>query len=265
MPVLTWINNHRLWTLGTVCILLLGAAAAFWFFVLRSPGTPVGVQQAIRYYRQTQRSKSTGSKTTLPPSGVYRYGTSGGESLSIGGITRSFPAVTDLIVTDGRCATMAWEPLEQHVEEIVECPLPQGGFGATTFSSYEEIAGTKTTDRIACPATTYFVPPHPYVGEHWHAECSSTDQRVGLEGRVMGRTPIDVSGHSVSALHARITLDFSGSETGTNPNDYWIDPTDGLILRQHETVGIYQKAGPLGSVRYAEQMTIAIDSEVPLR
>ena len=107
MPVLTWINNHRLWTLGTLCILLVGAAAAFWFFVLRSPGTPVGVQQAIRYYRQTQRSNSTGPKTTLPPSGVYRFGTSGGESLSIGGITRSFPAATDLIVTDGRCATMA--------------------------------------------------------------------------------------------------------------------------------------------------------------
>jgi hypothetical protein len=265
MPVVTWINSHRLWTLGTVCILLLGAAAAFWFFVLRSPGTPVGVQQAIRYYRQTQRSKAAESKTTLPPSGVYRYGTSGGESLSIGGITRSFPTLTDLIVTDGRCATMAWEPLEQHVEEIVECPMRQGGFAATSFSSYEEIAGTKTTDRITCPATTYFVPPHPFTGERWHAECSSTGQRIGLEGRVMGTAPIDVGGHSVSALHARITLDFSGSETGTNPNDYWIDPTDGLILRQHETVAIYQKAGPLGSVRYAEQMTIGIDTEVPLR
>ncbi len=265
MPVLTWINNHRLWTLGTLCILLVGAAAAFWFFVLRSPGTPVGVQQAIRYYRQTQRSNSTGPKTTLPPSGVYRFGTSGGESLSIGGITRSFPAATDLIVTDGRCATMAWEPLEQHVEEVVECPLGQGGFGAPSFSSYEEIAGTKTTDRIQCPANTYFVPPHPFVGEQWRAACSSTDQRVDLKGRVMGRARIKVGGHSVSALHTRITLDFSGSETGTNPNDYWIDPTDGLILRQHETVDINQKAGPLGSVRYAEQMTIALDSEVPLR
>jgi hypothetical protein len=265
MPVLTWMNSHRLWSLGTVCILLIGAAAAFWFFVLRSPGTPVGVQQALRYYRTAQRSKSNGQKSTLPPSGVYQYGTSGGESLSLGGISRSFPAVSDLIVIDARCATMAWEPLEQHIEELVECPLSQGGFGAASFSSYEEIAGTKTTDRIQCPANTYFVPPHPFVGEQWRAECSSTAQRVGLTGRVVGRAPIDVGGHSVSALHARITLDFSGSETGTNPNDYWIDPTDGLILRQHETVGIYQKAGPLGSVRYAEQMTIGIDSEVPIR
>ena len=160
---------------------------------------------------------------------------------------------------------MAWEPLEQHVEEVVECPLGQGGFGAPSFSSYEEIAGTKTTDRIQCPANTYFVPPHPFVGEQWRAACSSTDQRVDLKGRVMGRARIKVGGHSVSALHTRITLDFSGSETGTNPNDYWIDPTDGLILRQHETVDINQKAGPLGSVRYAEQMTIALDSEVPLR
>jgi hypothetical protein len=265
MPVLTWINNHRLWSVGVVLIVLTVGAAAFWFFVVRSPGTPVGVQQAIRLYRQSQRARSIGRPAALSPPGVYRYETTGGESLSIGGISRSFPATTDLIVTDGRCATMRWEPLEQHIENVIECPLSHGGFVVTSFLSYEDIAGTKTTDRIECPMNTYFVPPHPMAQERWHAECHSTGQRVAMTGRVMGSTQIDVGNRSVTAIHTRITLAFSGSETGTNPNDYWLDPADGLILRQHETVAISQKAGPLGSVRYHEQMTIAIASEVPVR
>jgi hypothetical protein len=40
---------------------------------------------------------------------------------------------------------------------------------------------------------------------------------------------------------------------------------NGLILRQRETVDVEQKAGPLGSVRYTEEMAIALSSLTPIR
>ena len=201
----------------------------------------------------------------LPPPGVYRYRTSGGESLSIGGISRSFPPATEMIVTDSSCATMKWEPLEQHIEGMVTCPTANRTLSIAAAPSYEEIAGIKTTTDIRCPSGTYLVPPHPTVGERWKTTCHSPGQNVVFDGSVVGFTSVKVGGQNIPALHTRLTLSFSGSQSGTNPNDYWVSLQDGIILRQRETVAVSQAAGPLGSVHYGEQMAIALTSLTPLR
>ena len=41
--------------------------------------------------------------------------------------------------------------------------------------------------------------------------------------------------------------------------------TNGLILRERETVDVSQRTGPLGSVRYLEQMAISVASQAPAR
>ncbi|HEX4219942.1 MAG TPA: hypothetical protein VHZ02_16310, partial [Acidimicrobiales bacterium] len=89
MPVLTWAAHHRLWALGIgIAVLIAAVAVGVWFFLLRSPGTQIDLRQALRLYRQGQHSGATGTSTDLPPPGVYRYKTSGGEQLSFGGINR---------------------------------------------------------------------------------------------------------------------------------------------------------------------------------
>jgi len=152
MPALTWVTHHRLWALGMgVTILIAAIAAGVWFLVLRSPATQVDLNQALRLYRQGQRSGVAGNGSHLLPPGVYQYRTSGGEQLSIGSISRTFPAVTDMIVTDSKCSTMRWEPFEQHVEGLVACPQTDGGLSITSAPSYEDIAGTQTTSVEGVP------------------------------------------------------------------------------------------------------------------
>jgi hypothetical protein len=265
MPSLEWLTHHRLLTLGLgVAAVVVAVAVGVWFFVLSNPTTPLNLRQALRLYRQDQRGAAD-TALALPTAGVYRYRTTGGEHLSFADISRSFPAATDMIVTDDRCATLRWEPLVQHVEGLVECPLGGGAFGITSASSYEDIAGTRTTEIIRCPARTYLVPPDPRPGLQWHATCHAAGQTVVVTGRIVGMTSVRVGGHAVPALHTRLDLAYSGAESGTNPNDYWISPRDGLILGQQETVDMSQSAGPLGSVRYTEQMGIRIASATPLR
>lgn len=248
--------------------LLAAVAAGVWFFVLRSPGTQVGLHQALRLYLQDQKDQKAGhaADTRLPPSGVYRYKSSGSEHLSVGGISRSFPGLTDMIVTQAAgCATMRWEPLVQHTEGMVECPEKNGALAMSAALSYEQIAGTQTTSVISCPVGMYFVPPDPHIGERWHTTCHSKGASVGFSGRVIGESYLDVDGRDVPALHTSLTLSFSGSQSGTNPNNYWVSLQNGLILRQRETVDVSQQAGPLGSVRYTEQMAIALSSVTPVR
>ncbi|MGO8872734.1 MAG: hypothetical protein ACLQPH_15280 [Acidimicrobiales bacterium] len=266
MPVLHWATHHRIWALGLgVAVVLAAVAAGVWFFMLRSPGTELDLRQALRLYRQDQRSARTEGDPRLPPPGVYRYRTSGDEVLSIGTFVRTFPTTTEMIVTDARCATVTWEPLEEHVEGLVECPLPDGAMVMPSTFSDEQIAGIATSEVIRCPSTTYFVPPGPTAGRRWYATCSTSGQRVRVAGQVLGTGSVTVAGRKVPALHTRLTLTFSGTESGTNPTDYWVTPTTGLVLREQETVRVTQPTGPLGSVRYTEKMAIALQSEDPNR
>jgi hypothetical protein len=266
MPALSWATHHRFWVLGMgAAILIVAAAAGVWFFALRSPGTQIDLRQALRLYRQGQQAGRSGRSAHLPPSGVYRYRTSGNEQLSIGGISRSFPATTEMIVNEARCATFTWAPFEQHIEGLVECPLGESGLAMMSALSDEQIAGIHTAEVIRCPASAYFVPPNPTTGRQWSAMCHTTGQRVAFSGRVIGKSSINVGGRDLPALHTRLTLSFSGSESGANPTDYWVSIQDGLILRQRETVAVAQQAGPLGSVHYSEQMAIALASVTPIR
>lgn len=265
MPVFTWVAHHRLLATGVgVVVVVVLVAAGFWYLVLRSPGTQVGLRQALRLYRQGQPDGGVGTSTRLPPSGVYRYRTSGSEQLSVGGINRAFPGTTQMIVTGSTCATVRWEPLVQHTEATVVCPAARGALTMSTALSDESIAGTQTDEVIACPPDTYFVPPDPVPGLRWSATCHTAGRPVPLTGQVLGRSSVTVGGRSLPAIHTRLTFTFSGAETGTNPTDYWIEPGDGLILRQHETVDVSQQDGPLGRVRYHESMDATLESTTPV-
>ena len=132
-------------------------------------------------------------------------------------------------------------------------------------SSTEVFAGITTNTSISCPPTVYFLPTESVTGERWSATCRSDGHPVGLSGEIVGPATVDVGKRPIPALHIRLMFTFSGPERGTNPNDFWLDPEDGLILRQVETAAITQQSGPLGSVHYNETLAIALQSTTPLR
>lgn len=264
MSPVTWIVQHRVLGIGAlIATFLVVVLAGWWFFVLRSPGTPLNVHQALNLYRQQQRHRAN-STARLPTSGVYRYRTRGGEQLSVG-VNRSFPAQTSMVVTDASCSTLLWEPFEQHSEGLMVCPIATGGLQIEQTSSNESIAGLRTSTIIDCPSNSYLVPPHPWVGEGWSTTCHSTGETIVLTGTFLGESSVSVDHRELPALHTHLDFRFSGSVNGENPNDYWISWPSGLVLRQTETADLTQRAGPLGSVRYTERMAINLMSSIPIR
>jgi hypothetical protein len=248
-----------------IAVLIIAVATGAWFFFLRSPGTQLDVRQALRLYRQSEQNPDP-SSPQLPPPGVYRYRTTGNENLSIAaGIFRSFPNMTNAIVTDAKCATVRWEPLVEHVEGQVECPAGGGALNLASFPSSEQIAGITTNMNLDCPAGTYLVPPNAAVGKRWKATCHAPGQVVQLTGRVVGFGSVTVGGRAVPSVHTHLSMSYSGSEAGTSPSDYWVSVEDGMILRETESVDVRQSAGPLGSVHYTEQMAISLQSLTPSR
>ncbi|HWF20889.1 MAG TPA: hypothetical protein VG226_01980 [Acidimicrobiales bacterium] len=265
MAPLTWTNDHRWWVIvPTIVVLLAAGAVSFWFVVLRSVGNPVDLRDALRLYRN-QGGTGDVAEAGLPQPGVYQYRTSGDEQLSLAGIHRAFPPLTNMIVTEGTCATVQWQGLQQHVEQIVECSQPDGALSLSSATTTEQIAAVSSTTVVDCPKDTFIVPAHPRVGQRWSSSCHQGRSVVTVKGRVIGSAPVTVGTQSVAAIHTRFTMYFSGSEHGVCPTDVWIAPTDGLILRQRETASITQASGPLGSIRYSETMNVALQSLVPMR
>jgi hypothetical protein len=220
----------------------------------------------LRLYRTDQHEPAaTTTDNGLAPPGVYRYRTSGSESLSFAGTDRGFPSDTDIVVTGARCDTDQWEALAEHVEAMVVCRGPGKSIEMVSSTTYEQIAGITDKSVLTCSRGTYLVPPDPAPGAQWRSSCRSPGLRVTVTGRVVGSEPVRVGKATVSALHTRVVLHFAGSETGSSPADYWFSSGDGLILRQRETSSISQAAGPLGAIHYSEQMQVVLESLVPAR
>ena len=129
MIVWHWVQQHRwLSVLVLAVVIVTAAGGTAWALVFRTVASPVGLRQALRVYRKEQTAKVLDSlRGHLPAPGVYTYRTSGGESLSLLGVSRGFPARTSMVVADDRCATVSWLPLVEHTETTTMCATPEAG------------------------------------------------------------------------------------------------------------------------------------------
>lgn len=264
MPIWSWIPQHRAWSLSMGLFLLLAAGAAVvYLVVLRTTSTPLNLRQAVRLYRTRQSPASASDPPGIPLSGVYQYQTSGEESLNILGMSRTYPRTTSMIVTTRSCASVRWEPVTQHVEEISECIEPRGGLALRSSVTKESIAGISTHTVITCPSDTYLRPPKATVGDRWSSTCHSAGAPVHASGVVLGRAHVSIGGRAVGAWHTELTFSFAGAYRGTSPTQYWLAiPTD-LLLAEREAVHVSEHASPLGPVLYREQMSAKLRSLTP--
>ena len=264
MFVWHWVQQHRLLSVLVLAVVILSSAGGTaWALVFRTVSSPVGLREALRIYRREQTGKVLASlRNRLPAPGVYTYRTNGGEGLNLVGVARAFPSTTSMIVADGRCATVSWVPITQHTEVTTVCDGPGGALSVPRLVTDESIAGSTTTSTVNCPATAYLLPPAARPGQRWGVTCTlaSPAEKVSMHGEVLGPATLAVGGHTVGVVHTRFALTFDGTEHGTNPTDFWIVPTSGLIVREQESVGMSQ-----GGVHYSEDMDAVLAGLDPAR
>ena len=89
-----WVQQHRLLSVIVLALVIVSCAGGTaWALVFRTVSSPVGLREALRMYRNEQTGKVLASlRNRMPAPGVYTYRTSGGESLNLVGVARSFPS-----------------------------------------------------------------------------------------------------------------------------------------------------------------------------
>jgi hypothetical protein len=250
-----------------LAVVMVGAAGGTcWAVFFRTVGSPVSLSQALRLYR---RDSATSGSTPVPAfthdvlaPGVYAYATDGGEGLNLVGMSRSFPATSDMVVTaHGSCATVRWVPLSQHTETTVVCAAADHSLAVSQMVTDEAIAGATTTTTIDCPSTTYLVPPIAMPTVQSTSTCHQVSPAEGVTatGLVLGQSPLMVGRQRIDTLHVRLSLVFTGTDSGTSPLDFWISTDRGLIVREEEAAHITQ-----GSVHYTEQMDTRLTDLTPV-
>ncbi|HEY3844844.1 MAG TPA: hypothetical protein VGL48_16460 [Acidimicrobiales bacterium] len=264
MVVWTWIQHHRVLSISLLAVLVIGAAGGTaWAVLFRTVASPVTLKEALRMYRRDQVSAARNWGLVQPlTAGVFRYRTSGGESLSLPGASRSFPAASDMVVSAGTggCSVVAWVPITQHTEMTTVCPSVNHSLVVTNLTTHEVISGTTATTVLTCPATAYLLPPAATTGARWSATChqASPSEDVVVQGVDLGDEPLRVGGQSVPTVHVRVTLHYAGPEAGVAPTDLWISTTKGLVVREAEQATVTQQG-----VHYHEQMDARLDSLTP--
>ncbi len=263
MFVWHWVQQHRLLSVIFLALIMVSCAGGTaWALVFRTVSSPVGLREALRMYRKEQTGKIvTSLRNRLPAPGVYTYRTTGGESLNLVGVARSFPTSTSMIVADGRCATVSWVPITaahrgdhvlQHPQRCVDRSEARDGRVHRRLHEHldDQLPG------LDLPAPAGGAPGAALGG---HLLQVNPAEKIMLSGQALGRSTMPVGGHAVSVTHARLVFTFTGTaEHGTNPIDFWIVPSSGLIVREKETVGVTQ-----GGVRYSENMETTLTALSP--
>jgi len=258
----SWVQSHRWWCVAFFALLMLSSAGGTcWAVFFRTVATPVSLREALSQYRRHQGTGSSQRGGVLSP-GVFSYATSGGESLSLPGVSRSFPARSNMVVNGaaGSCGAVDWVPIVQHSETTTVCPSMDHSLAISNLVTFEQISGSTTTTVIDCPPTAYLVPPIAAPGVRWTATCHQLKpaQDVAMNGQVVGAIPIEVSGRSINTVHVRMTLVFNGIDQGPSTTDFWISTTRGVVVHEQELATVTQSG-----VHYKEEMSTLLTSLTP--
>jgi hypothetical protein len=200
-------------------------------------------------------------RLALPPSGVYRYATTGHERLSMPGARHKYPSETHLTVTHGGCGlTLRWQVLEERWDEAVQCRVPDGRV-QDSFVSYREFYGYGKREVMICEPAPAF-PPSREPGVEWSGVCEGDGTRMLSRSRLLGVEFRQVGTTSVRTLRVSTLRELRGASEGQIQVDEWYRTTDGLPVRM-ELVADVESDGPVGRVQYHEEYVIELAAAEP--
>lgn len=196
-----------------------------------------------------------------PALGVYRYATTGEESVkaSLIGTTHDYYGVSTIVLSDGRCGQRErWQVLDGRWSEAEACPA-KGRRASATVIEFHEFFETGQEDVFHCRSEPVSIKP----GSSFASSCESEEATIESTSRVVGIEPVGVGTETFDAVHVSTESVLGGSTDGSSKRDEWRRRSDGLLLkRQAESEADVSTAG--GS-HYTEHYKLRLLSTEPRR
>jgi hypothetical protein len=257
---------------AVVVLAVAGGATAFAVAWRDRGAKEASVEDALARFRAG--GESGGAAALRPAAGVYTYGGSGRERLSVLGTSQRWGASLPATVThDGECWRLRVDFSTNHWQDWRYCPdrgvLREAG--GTTSQRFDFVAFTADDVNVfTCEPPNDVVRGDAEPGDSWAQRCEGRSTTRGTHAVSSGTTTfvgieeIDVGGERVPAFRYRAERTLSGDQAGTDTSETWFSLRDGMVLRQTRSVHV-ESPSPLGTVTYTEDGSFTLTSLTPRR
>ena len=195
------------------------------------------------------------------PRGVYLYATTGYETADAG-VPRArhdYPAETTVTIRDVPCgSSVRWDATEDRWDDVTICSRDGDATSVAAYESYHRFFGQEETRDYRCDRDSWLRPPAGVT--RWTFDCTTADALARTVGRVVGVETVD----GARALHVHYDTTLTGSNRGTNPQDFWIALDGPYVLRQASRVDA-EVDTPWGTITYHEEYDLVLKSRTPRR
>ena len=208
---------------------------------------------------------TTHARSTLMAPGVYRYATTGQESVdALGGTSHEYPPETTITVTPDGCGVLLrWDVLAQRRDEWRLCAAADGIELEPTGLQYHEFFAQPDSENIVCDRAIVIVPVDDVLPPPAALNCTLAADVWLPTWSVLGREQRTVEGAVVDVVHVRMTVD-DGDQYFEHTTIDWYFDSNGLPIEVNGTK-TSSSSSPIGAVLYKEQFGMQIESLQPLQ
>ncbi len=203
-------------------------------------------------------------QVALPEPGVYRYRTTGGESIdAMGGVTREYPGESAITVTPRGCGVhLSWDPLEERRDEWELCATglvvglqPRG-------VQFHEFFGQSQLDEIRCDGVVAVTTTGSTAEPATTRTCMLADDPWTPVWEILGRSTLQVGGRDVAVTHARMTVEDDDEYWEHTIADWYVADSGLPVSVSVDTSS--RSPSFVGAVVYHETYTLELASMSPL-
>jgi hypothetical protein len=262
---------------GVLVLAVVGVAFVVVRFVaFRDRSHAIPVSEAIDRYRAQSSTSSTAdsvptptgrarsAELTAPAVGVYRYATTGRESIdSLGGATHDYPAETTITVTNEGCGVrLRWDALVERHDEWRLCATAEGIALQADGAQFHQFFGQPDDERVACDRAVVVVPIVDPAGSV-PLDCTLGSDAWKPVWQVLERSTRDVDGIATELIHVQMSVNDDDDYYEHTMIDWYLDP-HGLPVELRATKAS-RSPSPIGGVVYREDYTLRLESMRPLQ
>jgi hypothetical protein len=242
-----------------VLLVALGGIGIWWKLV-RKDQQPVDVAAVEREFA---RDRGRDARPGEPAPGVYRYRSSGEESVSaLGGQTNSYPPVTTLTITPTPCGVDArWDVLTGRYDIYHRCRRANGSWVLTGMVISDRFFNQTHADTYTCDHLVE-LPAEPTLHTRRTGRCVQGENTTQFTYEVVGLETLTIGGVPVSTVHLKITAVQGGGRGGGGVEHRWVEAGTNLVVRARDRERDTSES-PLGEVTYTQRYDLELVSLTP--
>jgi hypothetical protein len=238
-------------------VVLIGGSVFGYSTIFGNSATSISYREAFDEYVAQQASESEiDSDEGLPQVGVYRYTTTGRESIkSIVSASHDYPAESVVTVTPAGCGVrMEWTPLRERSEYMEVCRI-DGRLVLMGYGGAHEFFGMRNEHFVKCPSQTWLMPATE-DSKAANVVCEGGDLVHNRTSAPAIATEVIIDDKKIDGFAVETEFVAKGTFNGTTLRTIVFDE-DGMLLSWKDVVSGFSKT-PIGDADYTEEFSLTL-------